>query len=133
MLTHGPPYKILDHTASGNDVGCENLLRAVKRCRPRLHCFGHIHEGWGAERLDWSRKVSETVQEDLQKVYEDRSAYVDLSEEGKHPLKFGEETVFINAAIMDVFYKPRNAPWVVDLNLPLAKREESSTSTPSVG
>ncbi|KAL9011504.1 MAG: hypothetical protein Q9173_003650, partial [Seirophora scorigena] len=58
LLTHGPPRGILDTVAhyNGEDeaVGCEHLLRAVQRCRPRLHCFGHIHEGWGAERHDWS-------------------------------------------------------------------------------
>lgn len=35
-------------------------------------------------------------------------------------MTFGEETLFVNAAIMDVNYKPVNAPWMVDLDLPIA-------------
>jgi hypothetical protein len=48
MLTHGPPMGILDQTMrEGESVGCEHLRRAVERCRPRMHCFGHIDEAWG--------------------------------------------------------------------------------------
>jgi Icc-related predicted phosphoesterase len=28
-------------------VGCPDLLAALRRLRPRLHVFGHIHEGYG--------------------------------------------------------------------------------------
>ena len=40
--------------------------------------------------------------------------------EGGRGLKDGEETLFVNAAVMDVDYRPVNAPWVVDLDLPRA-------------
>lgn len=120
MLTHGPPYGILDATKNNQAVGCEHLRRAAARCRPRLHCFGHIHEGWGGEKLNWSNKRSERFEIDSAKIIEQRSAFVDLSESGNSPLKFGEETLFLNASIMDVAYRPRNAPWVVDLDLPCA-------------
>lgn len=120
MLTHGPPYGILDTTWQDEEVGCEHLRRAVQRCRPRLHCFGHIHEGWGAERMDWSGESSELVKIDRAQVLEQRSAYLDLTESGDSPLKFGEETIFVNAAIMDKRYRPHNAPWIVDLDLPAA-------------
>lgn len=50
LVTHGPPHGILDRTASGLDVGCEELARARERIRPRLHVFGHIHEARGARR-----------------------------------------------------------------------------------
>lgn len=33
----------------------------------------------------------------------------------------GESTLFVNASIMNVNYRPVNAPWVVDLDLPLGK------------
>lgn len=33
----------------------------------------------------------------------------------------GKDTLFVNASIMDVRYRPINAPWVVDLNLPLGR------------
>lgn len=53
VITHGPPKGILDFTASKERGGCEDLFAAVARARPRLHCFGHIHEGWGAKLVAW--------------------------------------------------------------------------------
>lgn len=51
LLTHGPPYGILDVVArDGRPVGCRDLL---KRCRElnalKINAFGHIHEGQGSE------------------------------------------------------------------------------------
>lgn len=57
-MTHGPPKDIMDNCAPGHQ-GYENLLRAVRRARPRLHCFGHIHEGYGAEVVAWDQDSSE--------------------------------------------------------------------------
>jgi hypothetical protein len=45
--THTPPYGIGDRTAGGESVGCRDLLEAVHRIKPRLHVFGHVHEGYG--------------------------------------------------------------------------------------
>lgn len=119
MLTHGPPQSILDKVVPGNyEVGCEHLRRAVERTRPRIHCFGHIHEGYGAERIHWGSESRTPIQQDEKTVLENRSAYCNTSTDGGDTLKFGEETLFINASIMDVRYNPRNAPWVVDLDLP---------------
>lgn len=48
VVTHGPPYGIFDVTADKVHVGCEDLRVAIQeRVRPRIHCFGHIHEGGG--------------------------------------------------------------------------------------
>eukprot|EP01138_Halocafeteria_seosinensis_P015372 gb/GECG01015688.1/.p1 GENE.gb/GECG01015688.1/~~gb/GECG01015688.1/.p1 ORF type:complete len:257 (+),score=31.28 gb/GECG01015688.1/:1-771(+) len=48
LITHGPPHGILDMNDEGQPCGCEELLRAVQeRVKPRLHIFGHIHEGYG--------------------------------------------------------------------------------------
>lgn len=61
LITHGPPHGVRDEVhrplARTNDsasradahVGCEELLTAIARVRPRLHVFGHIHEGYGQE------------------------------------------------------------------------------------
>ena len=49
LVTHGPPLGILDRTAAGEAVGCEQLhnrIAAMDR-PPRLHVFGHIHEAYG--------------------------------------------------------------------------------------
>lgn len=130
MVTHGPPFSILDNVVGmgprmGSSVGCQHLLRAVKRCKPRVHAFGHIHEGWGARRMKWAPQGQGDVEDQqtsimVQKedVLENRGAYVDISSDGSSPLQWGQETLFVNASIMDVRYNPRNAPWVVDLELP---------------
>jgi hypothetical protein len=48
LITHGPPYGILDQTtAGGKHHGCEELLKAVKAKKPKVHIFGHIHGGAG--------------------------------------------------------------------------------------
>lgn len=77
LLTHGPPLGVLDRTVHGEEVGCADLADAVRRVRPRLHVFGHIHEGAG--RHDSGGVIS------------------------------------VNAASLDVRYRPVNPPIVVDL------------------
>lgn len=48
LITHGPPYGILDQTApGGKHFGCVELLKAVKAKKPKVHIFGHIHGGAG--------------------------------------------------------------------------------------
>ena len=50
LVTHGPPYGIFDETIEGQKVGCEDLRYAVQeRIKPRIHCFGHIHEDGGSK------------------------------------------------------------------------------------
>lgn len=120
MLTHGPPYGILDQVVGSHaSVGCEHLFRAAERARPRLHVFGHIHEGYGATRLEWSTRNQLMIQCDKETMLEDRCAYVDLSGESKSPLRIGDETLFVNASVVTVQYQALNAPWLVDLELPL--------------
>ncbi len=58
LVTHGPPLGHGDRTVSGEDAGCVDLLDAVRRVRPRLHVFGHIHEGYGQTREGSTRCVN---------------------------------------------------------------------------
>lgn len=51
LITHGPPHGILDSNDSGFSCGCPELLAQFGRIRPRLHVFGHIHEGYGKSFL----------------------------------------------------------------------------------
>lgn len=76
LITHGPPYGILDETDRGEVVGCQDLWNRIEEVQPKLHVFGHIHEGYGQ----------------LQK----------------------EETLFVNASIVNLRYNPVNAPVVLD-------------------
>lgn len=47
LITHGPPYGILDKTFQNVNAGCKGLLKFVQRIKPKVHIFGHIHEGYG--------------------------------------------------------------------------------------
>lgn len=48
LVTHGPPHGIFDEVDEGVHVGCKDLKMTVQnRIKPRIHCFGHIHEGGG--------------------------------------------------------------------------------------
>ncbi|HEY9712999.1 MAG TPA: metallophosphatase domain-containing protein, partial [Chroococcales cyanobacterium] len=54
LLTHGPPYGILDLTMRDGNVGCEALLETVSQRLenpPRYHIFGHIHFAYGKQQL----------------------------------------------------------------------------------
>ncbi len=52
LITHTPPWGVLDSTLGGLIVGCEELAEALRRVRPRLHLFGHIHEAYGVVEKD---------------------------------------------------------------------------------
>ncbi len=43
LITHCPPYGILDTLESGEQVGSKVLLKHLDRVKPKFHCFGHIH------------------------------------------------------------------------------------------
>jgi len=47
LITHGPPYGILDKTISGERTGCSDLQARIKKVKPWYHIFGHIHESYG--------------------------------------------------------------------------------------
>ncbi|RYP05328.1 hypothetical protein DL765_009879 [Monosporascus sp. GIB2] len=59
-ITHGPPHGIMDFTDSRKRAGCPFLFGAIARARPKIHCFSHIHEGWGAKLVTWRDQISET-------------------------------------------------------------------------
>lgn len=58
LITHGPPMGILDRTEQGQSVGCEELAFFVEKIKPRLHVFGHIHEGYGMMEKDGTTFVN---------------------------------------------------------------------------
>lgn len=47
LLTHTPPAGILDRNRQGTSLGCPFLAEELKRIRPRLHVFGHVHASAG--------------------------------------------------------------------------------------
>ncbi|CAF3824004.1 unnamed protein product [Rotaria sordida] len=54
LLTHGPPYSVLDQTANTrHHLGCKELLNSVSSIiKPKLHVFGHVHRGYGQFKND---------------------------------------------------------------------------------
>lgn len=50
LLTHYPPYSILDKPPLKGSKGNKELLSIVKSVRPDVHLFGHIHAGYGQLR-----------------------------------------------------------------------------------
>jgi len=110
------------------------LLKTLARIKPKLHCFGHIHEAWGAEILKWGAgdgtvgegsemigqlKSGQGVQTPFEEATVERhAAFVDVSSSGPRPLEVGKETLLVNSCIMDLQYNANGAGWLVDLDLP---------------
>lgn len=61
LITHGPPHGVLDRTEGGDLVGCEELRAALPRIRPKLHVFGHIHEGRGEVHAEKTHFVNASI------------------------------------------------------------------------
>lgn len=129
VMTHGPPMGILDVTedelSPGKGVGCESLLRALGRARPKLACFGHIHEAYGMHLVQWKKDGNEIEIEGekylgdaIEKQSAQKNAYPEVS--GTWDVKHGEETLMVNSSIMNLDYRPVNSPWIFDIELPTA-------------
>jgi len=57
LVTHTPPKGILDKEDE-ESIGCSELGQAIKRVRPRVHAFGHAHQGHGHRQLRWDDKMT---------------------------------------------------------------------------
>lgn len=44
LLTHSPPFEILDSDHRGFSRGCKYIYETVMRLKPKYHFFGHVHE-----------------------------------------------------------------------------------------
>jgi predicted phosphodiesterase len=54
LVTHTPPKYHLD-LALPTGLGCEYLLAEVRRVKPTLHVFGHVHWGAGQTVVWWDK------------------------------------------------------------------------------
>lgn len=145
MITHGPPKGHRDGLEDGCNVGCAHLLRAMQTCRPQLHCFGHIHEGYGAHKVNWDNATLlrpdivapgeplttaqlcsgwDAINADPSCVQnmaftwtaDGRVAVIDQAMSPRS----GRETLLVNAAVMDASYAAVNRPVLVYIDLPAA-------------
>lgn len=53
LITHTPPKSHCDRSRHEGVAGCESLRQTLWRIRPYLSACGHIHEGRGAEKIEW--------------------------------------------------------------------------------
>lgn len=113
VMTHGPPNGALDY-AHGQHLGCEVLKKAIEATRPLLHCFGHIHEGHGAEIKDWEAE-DPMKDKDLREIMFCQAGTKDEGQRCK--IRKDKSTLMVNAAIMNEGNKPENAPWLIELPL----------------
>jgi Icc-related predicted phosphoesterase len=74
LVTHGPPAGVLDRLVSGERVGSHAIKRAADRLDPRLHIFGHIHEGRGQQ----GRNYNVSVLDEHYKPYDRELVQMDL-------------------------------------------------------
>lgn len=121
VMTHGPPKGTLDWCPQGH-VGCENVLRAIRRVKPLMHCFGHIHEGNGIEIIDWKKpdtdKPSPQKNEAVHRYFEEHPTTNPYPQPLVWKDGHGARTLAVNAAIMTGGNQPNNAPWLISLDLP---------------
>jgi len=146
-ITHGPPHGILDRTDEAKRAGCPDLFAAIAAARPLLHCFGHIHEAWGAKKVVWRDNGNQTppshftaIDNDASELVESlatlRSGRFDFAEEKrakeeklkqlgkkgycctKAEVQKGIQTLFVNAAVEGGFEETRRLPWLVEVELP---------------
>lgn len=53
LVTHSPPYGIMDFAQSGDHIGCRSLkYEVMNRVKPKIHVFGHNHEGYGTYKFE---------------------------------------------------------------------------------
>lgn len=52
LITHTPPYSILDKNDFGQNCGCVDLYNRIQKLNLKYHIFGHIHESYGRDEID---------------------------------------------------------------------------------
>lgn len=57
LITHSPPYGILDSVRKDEHLGSKSLLERAYQVKPQYHIFGHIHHGYG-EYVDKARNIT---------------------------------------------------------------------------
>ncbi|KAM3443657.1 hypothetical protein NHJ13734_001779 [Beauveria thailandica] len=129
VMTHGPPqppglesqegasgpaYRLDLGGGSGNSdgkqqhLGCPRLWEAIRRVRPKMHCFGHIHEGYGAQRATFQTNTTMVAVTDVDAAEREGVRYVSAA--------VGDRTtLLVNAAIMTHGEEENNKPWLVDM------------------
>ena len=76
LITHGPAYRMLDHTINGQMVGDEDLFNRIMEVKPKIHCCGHIHLAYGQKSFNDIEFINAAV---LNERYEHENKPVKLT------------------------------------------------------
>ncbi|KAG8774416.1 hypothetical protein FRC12_001985 [Ceratobasidium sp. 428] len=106
LITHTPPMYHLDKTVRGRVAGCPALLDRVRLVRPRLHVFGHIHDGRGRETVNWGfgEAIKQAWIDSDRKFSGMLTRLPKLTGSLRDDSGGNRSTVFVNAAIRISFY-----------------------------
>jgi hypothetical protein len=155
-ITHGSPHGILDRAAENKRVGCPSLFTVIASSRPPLHCFGHIHESWGAKKVTWRGTEASSSPSHFTDIDNEASELIEslvtlrsgkfesredktikehkLLERGrkgyyytKPELQRGMQTLFVNAAVEGGFKETQRLPWLVELDLSVSAGVDQNT------
>ncbi|CAD0087421.1 unnamed protein product [Aureobasidium mustum] len=146
VTTHSPPKGVLDFsTMTRNRAGCEMLFSAVAKARPLMHCFGHIHEAWGAKKVAWKdlngaymshmTAIDGEKSEVLQSLAKLRGEGAEAKEDehvrqrlkemedrgycyAAPELEKDRQTLFVNASIEGPDLLTQQLPWLIELDIP---------------
>ncbi|KAK3987690.1 Metallo-dependent phosphatase-like protein [Cladorrhinum sp. PSN332] len=107
IMTHGPGLTsyTLDLGRDGEHCGCPKLFNAVRRVKPLIHCFGHIHEGYGVQSISWEEEDGNDI------TVEDVGVATCRVADSK---KRRGQTILVNAAISR-HGEELNKAWMIDL------------------
>jgi len=76
LITHCPPYDVLDKNCEGELCGDLMLTRRISSLRAlRLHVFGHIHDGAGSKFLEPVTYINSSVMNDHYKLVNKPSVF----------------------------------------------------------
>eukprot|EP00977_Amphora_coffeiformis_P009058 scaffold2050_cov167-Amphora_coffeaeformis.AAC.12 len=110
LITHGPPYQRGDEINPGTNVGCPYLLSEVQdRVQPRLHVFGHIHEGRGFVGFDGQTVFVNASNVDLRYCAVEPCVVMDVPHDKSQPVKWVQPVSPIRQASLDAFLE-----WLTD-------------------
>ena len=65
LLTHTPPFGILDKSSERLKLGCSVLLEKVKAIKPAFHVFGHIHASYGQLKTPETTFINASILDSL--------------------------------------------------------------------
>lgn len=58
LITHTPPYGILDKSRSGKSIGCEELSKRLEKLQIKFHVFGHVHASYGEKQNEKTKYIN---------------------------------------------------------------------------